>query len=978
MKFTPKALPRAVAGAMSVSVMASLIILPAAAQTPATPPADKQVEKVEQVVVTGTRIKTPGVVSNSPITSVGTEEIKSSQPAAVEEFIKTLPSAVPAIGPGTNNGSGGGATIDLRGLGSNRALVLLDGRRFVPFNLNGSVDTNSIPLALLQRVDLVTGGASAVYGADAVTGVVNFVLNKNFRGVDFSHTYGVSAEGDAKRNRTDVTIGAGLADGRGNVALSVGNTETQALRQDARRIGLSALSSTNGLPQGSGTTVPSTFQVPAVAGVTPNPLAGTTQIDPATGRLVPVFNTFNFNPDNFYVTPLDRMQASAIGNYVINNHVEAYAQVFYTRSDVRQQLASSGTFLNVFNVPIGNPFIPEAARAQICAARGIPAAQCVVGNTTEVPMAIGRRITELGPRLGDFLNKTAQGTVGVRGDIINNWSYDAYFTHGESDQTRILGNWGSLSKVQQALRAVTRTACTNPANGCVPLNVFGPEGSITPTMINFINLSSVQLQAVEQRILSGSVSGDLGDKVKSPMASSPISVAFGLENRKVSAGNFSDGASQIQGEVLGTGAPLPDRQGSFELKEFMAEAQIPLIQDKPFARSLVLETGYRRTEFSTASSQSYNTYKYGGEWEPVQGLRFRGMFQRATRAPNINELFQPLVTGLSNLAVDPCQGNRINAADATRAGTLSNLCVQTGVPVGQVGSIPAPSAGQINNLTGGNPSLGPEEAETQTIGLVFQPAAVRGLSMTLDYYKIDLAKAISSPSTTDILNDCYDPARNPTFSFNASCQQIFRGAFGTFNGSDARGVFTPQSNLGTVNTEGIDFTANYGFAFKDLKMNPRLGRLDMSINVNQTRKYKFKATPTAIDRDCLGYYSVACQTNLGLLPKTKFNQRTTWTFGDFVLGYNWRYQSSVSVEPGSGTFFSDFTKIKAFHYVDTSLVWNATKNVRLNLSVTNLFDKDAPNVGNTIGTTGTNSGNTFPQNYDLVGRYYSIGATLRF
>lgn len=977
MNFKVKALPRAVAGAISASALATFIVMPAAAQTPA--PADKdKVEKVEQVVVTGTRIKSPGVVSNSPITSVGTEEIKSSQPAAVEEFIKTLPSAVPAIGPGTNNGSGGGATIDLRGLGPNRALVLLDGRRFVPFNLNGAVDTNSIPIALLQRVDLVTGGASAVYGADAVTGVVNFVLNKNFRGLDFSHSYGVSAEGDAKRNRTDLTLGAGLADGRGNVALSLGQTETQALRQDAREIGKFSLASTNGARQGSGTTIPSTFQVPAGAGVSPNPLAGTTQINPATGRLEPVFNTFNFNPDNFYVTPLDRLQASALGNYLINNHVEAYAQVFYTRSDVRQQLASSGTFLNLFQVPIGNPFIPAAARAQICAARGIPAAQCVVGNTTEVPMAIGRRITEFGPRLGDFFNKTLQGTVGVRGDIINNWTYDAYFTHGESDQTRVLGNWGSLSKVQQALRAVNTTSCLNSANGCVPLNVWGNEGTITPEMINFINLSSVQLQSVEQRILSGSVSGDLGDKIKSPAASSPISLAFGYEIRNVEAGNASDGASQQQGEVLGTGAPLPDRSGKFELKEFMAEAQIPLIQDKPFARSLALEAGYRRTEFSTTSSKSYNTYKYGGEWEPVQGVRFRGMFQKATRSPNINELFQPLVTGLSNLATDPCQGNRINAADATRAGTLSNLCVQTGVPIGQVGSIPAPSAGQINNLTGGNPNLGPEEAETQTLGVVWQPTFARGLSLTLDYYKIDLEKAISSPSTTDILNDCYSAAFNPTFAFNAACQQIFRGALGTFNGSDARGVFTPQSNLGTVNTEGFDFTANYGFAFKDLGMNPRLGRMDIGFNLNQTRTYKFKATPTSVNRDCLGYYSNGCQTNLGLLPKTKFNQRTSWTVGDFVLGYNWRYQSSVSVEPGSGTWFSDYEKIKAYHYVDTSVVWNATKNVRVNFSVTNLFDKDPPNVGNTIATTTTNSGNTFPQSYDVVGRYFSIGATLRF
>lgn len=966
----------AVTGALAASMAGGAYAQAAAAPAPAATAV--KTEKVEQVVVTGTRIKSPGVVSNSPINSVGVEEINSAQPVAVEELVKTLPAAVPAIGAGTNNGSGGGATIDLRGFGSNRALVLVDGRRFVPFNLNGSVDTNAIPLALLQRIDLVTGGASAVYGADAVTGVANFILKKNFRGVDLSTSYGFSGENDTKRNRTDLTVGAGSDDGRSNVSLSIGQTKTQALRQDGRSIGKASLSSVNGAEQGSGTTTPSAFGISAAAGITPNPLAGTQQIDTATGRLVPFFNTFNFNPQNYFVTPLDRRQISALGNHVVNNYAEVYAQMFYTRSDVRQQLASSGTFNNVFQVPIGNAYIPEPARQQICAARGITAANCVLGNLTEVPMVIGRRLTELGPRLGDFQNKSMQMTAGVRGDIAMGWTYDAYFTHGESDQTRILGNWGSLSKVQQALRAVSTTACANTANGCVPLNVFGVEGSITPAQVNFINLSSVQLQSVEQRVASVSASGDFGDKFKSPYAASPISAAFTYEQRTLTAGNLSDSASQIQGEVLGTGAPLPDRSGSFKLKEFAIEASIPLLQDLPFARSLSLEAGYRNSDFSTTSSTKYNTYKLGGEWEVVNGFRFRAMNQQATRAPNINELFQPLVTGLSNLAIDPCQGTRVNAADANTPGTLSNLCRLTGVPVGQLGSLPAPSAGQINNLTGGNLGLAPEEAKTQTIGFVWTPQNFRGLSASLDFYKIDLDKAISSPSTTDILNGCYTTAANPGLTLNAACQNVFRGSFGTFNGADSKGVFTAQSNLGKVATSGYDLNVNYGFAMKDLGFDAKLGKVDLGLAANFVKTYKVQVTPTSVDRDCLGFYSVACQTNLGLSPKTKFSQRGTWMVGDFTVGYNWRYQAEVKVEPGSGTWFEPFSKVEAYSYIDASFAWAATKNLRVNLSVTNLFDKDPPNVGNTIGTTGTVSGNTFPQSYDVVGRYFSLGASLKF
>ena len=957
-----------IATGFAISLMAAQPIYAQQAPSAAADPS----QKAEKIEVTGTRIRTPGAVSNSPISSVAEEEIKSAQPIAVEEFIKLLPAAVPAIGPGTNNGSGGGATIDLRGLGPNRTLVLLDGRRIVPFNLNGTVDTNVIPIALLQRVDIVTGGASAVYGADAISGVVNFILKKDFKGIDISSSYGTSAKGDANRKRTDLTIGAGFNDGRGNVAMSAGFTESQPLRQDKRSIGLSSLSSLDGSEQGSGTTIPVRI---GVVGGAPT-LSGTRQINTTTGQIVPTFALYNFNPDNYYQTPLNRKQVTALGNYTINNHAELYAQVLYTRSDVSLQLAPSGSFLNVFSVPIGNPFLPEAARQQICAARGIAAAQCVVGNTTEFQAGLGRRFTELGPRLNPYSTKLLQTTAGVKGDIIENWTYDAYWTYGESDQINQRINWGSLSKLQQALRAVSTTACTNTANGCVPFNIFGAEGSITPAMLNFINLTSIQTQTVQQQVGSASVSGDFGNAFKSPLAKAPISAAFGVEYRKSTAGNLSDGPAQIQGEVLGTGAPTPDRTGTFELKELFAEAVIPLITDAPFAHRLALELGYRRTEFSTTTSKTFGTYKYGGEWEPVQGFRVRGMAQRASRSPNVNELFQPLVTGLSNLATDPCQLALINTAQANTAGTLSNLCRLTGVPLSAIGTLSPPSAGQINNLSGGNPLLGPEEANTKTIGFVWQPKGVRNLSLSVDFYDIKLSKAVSSPSTTDILNGCYSTASNPGFTFNAACGQVLRSTItGSFNGVDAKGVLTPLSNLGTQRTSGVDFNVSYGFALKDLGADARFGKVDMSLTANQVSKYEAQPTPTSINRNCLGYYSVACGSpNV----KTKFNQRTAWTVSDFVLSYNWRHISAVTVEPLAGTFFPAYSRIPAYDYIDLGGVWQYSKNIRLNLSVNNVFDKSAPNVGNTIGSTSTNSGNTFPQSYDVIGRYYTFGVTVKF
>ncbi len=963
-------------------------------------------DKLEEIVVTGSRIKVPGLTSNSPVTSVSAEDISFSAPVAAEELIKTLPAVAPAVGPGTNNGANGGATVDLRNLDPKRSLVLVDDRRLTPFNLDGNTDTNVIPLALVERVDLVTGGASAVYGADAVAGVLNFVLKKDFEGMQVSGQYGLSDKSDAKRLKGDITMGAGFDDNRGNVVLSLGYTDTEQLLQGARPfgkalsdiacpgatgnivgtstpvntpagklpLGLTTLASATCGQSGSGTTIPAAIQISPTTGNT----AINGQINPATGQIVPTYAPYNFNPDNLFQSPLERYQVTSLARYELTDYAEAYMNVFYTRSNVHTQLASSGTFLNVFQVPIGNPFIPAAARAQICATRGIPAAQCVAGaaGTTEVPIAIGRRITEMGPRLNDFENKWFQYTLGVRGDITDNWSYDVYFQRGEADQKQIRGNWGSLSKVQQALRAFSTTACTNTSNGCVPLNVFGAEGSITPDMVKFINLNAILGQKVSQKIANASLTGDLGETFKSPFADLPIGLAVGAEYRKLFAANQSDGSSQVQGEVLGTGAPLPDRSGSFDLKEVYGETVIPIVTGQPFIESLNFEGGYRRTKFSTTVSTEYGSAKFGGEWSPISGLRFRGMGQRATRAPNVNELFAPNVSALSNLSTDPCQGTLINQAQANTAGTLSNLCRLTGVPLALIGQLPAPSAGQINVLQGGNPALGPEKAKSTTLGVVWEPEFINNLAITLDYYKIALNEAIDRPAAQDTLDGCYSTALNPGLVFNASCALIFREpSNGTFNGATAPGVSRPLSNLAQIDTSGFDLGIAYQLAFEDLGMDSSLGRLAISFNGNKLESYYQQFTPSSIRRDCKGYYSVACDEPL---HKYRWNQRTTWYFGDFDVSYNWRHQSAVRLEPLAGTFFAGFTRIPSYDYIDLSAGWDITESARISLAVTNLFDKLPPVVGNTIGTTGNNSGNTFPQSYDTIGRYFTFSSVLKF
>jgi iron complex outermembrane recepter protein len=931
-------------------------------------------QTAERIEITGSRIKSIGNTSSSPISSVGKVDIETTQPVAVEELVRGLSSAYPALGPGVNNGSTGIASVDLRGMGANRTLVLFNGKRFVPANLGGVVDTNNVPVSLLERVDLVTGGASAVYGADAVAGVVNFVTKRSFTGVEATTLYAVSGNDDAKRRKTDLTMGANLADGRGNVALHIGTTRTEAIRLGDREYAKTVISSATGNPGGfSGTSVPAQF-----SGI-PAPLTGNRTIDATTGLLRAASggsppDGYNTNPPNYFETPLSRTQATALGRFTINEYAEAYTEIFHTRSNVTLNLAPSGTFGAAFNVPIGSPFIKQPVRDQLCAAYAISAANCVLGNATEFRANIARRFVEAGPRIYSYDNTSTQYTAGLRGSIplLDSWSYDAYYQSGRSEAVLTTGNGFSSTKVQQALRSLNGTSCTVTTGGCVPLNLFGAEGSITPAMLAYIATPTFQTTRVEQKVLSLAANGEVAI-AKSPFAKSPLSLAIGLEERTVIGANRSDAVVQTQGELLGSGAPTPDRTGKLEFSEKYYEANLPLVQGIEFVESLTLGGGYRGTEFNTAvgGTQKYGSWKTGLDWSPMKGLRFRAEQQRATRAPNVNELYAPVTTGLATLAIDPCQGTSIVVADAGKAGTLTNLCQQTGVPLAQIGGVAAPSSSQINNTAGGNPSLKPERADTTTIGLVWEPTFVSNLSVSLDFWKIKIDGAVSNPTANQVVTGCFDTTLNPGRAYNEFCQLFQRDPLnGGLNGTGSKGVSTQSSNLGTYDYNGIDLGVSYRLALQ------AMGRVDMSLQATYVEKANVKTLPTVDTITQAGYYGVNTGTPYA---KMKFSQRTTWNIGDFSLGYNWRYIGATQVEPTSqGKFQPQFESIKAYNYFDLNASWQAMKNLKLSVTVNNALDKDPPFVGTGIAPGASNFGNTMPQQYDVIGRRFSVSATATF
>ena len=951
----------ALGGALSVAA------IPAFAQT------------VDRVEVTGSRIKSIGATSSSPVSSVGKVDIDTTQPVAVEELVRGLSASYPAIGPGVNNGSNGTAQIDLRGLGANRTLVLFNSKRFVPTRLDGIVDTNNVPVSLLERIDIVTGGASAVYGADAISGVVNFVTKRNFTGVEATTLYSASEMGDAKRYKSDLTLGANLADGRGNVALHIGSTRTQALRLADRDYSGTVISSATGNPGGfSGTSAPGVF-----SGM-PAPINGSRVIDANTGLFRSAVTSgppdgYNTNPLNYFETPQVRTQATALGRFTVSENVEAYAEVFYTRSNVTLNLAPSGSFGVGLNIPIGNPYITDPVRQQLCAAYAISAANCVAGGATEFRANVARRFVEAGPRIYRYDNTVMQYTAGLRGSIpmLDSWSYDAYYQSGRSDQVLTTGNGFGLTKLQNAVRATNATTCIGGQTGCVPINIFGGPGTITQAMLNYIAIPTFQTARVTQQVTAVSANGDVAF-IKSPFAKSAMSLAVGVEERNVFAGNQSDVSVQTQGEILGSGAPTPDRSGDLKFKEAYVEASLPLVQGLPFVQSLGLAGGFRDTESKAgvAVAQNYSSWKGGMDWSPMKGLRFRAEQQRATRAPNVNELFAPVVTGLATRSVDPCQLALINVANAGQAGTLTNLCQLTGVPTSQIGAVAAPSSNQINNTGGGNPNLKPEKADTTTYGLVWEPEFVSNLSVTLDFWQIKLKEAVSNATTNQVIDGCYSAALNPGLGFNAFCQSIQRDpGNGSLNGSGSLGVVTQSSNLGAYNFKGVDLGATYRLPLKAIGA-PELGRLDFSVQASFLDRADFKSLPTVATIQYAGRYG----TDVGVpYPKTKFSQRTTWNVSDFSVGYNWRFIGGTTLQANQiGNFLPQNESIKAVSYIDLNGSWQVMKNLKLSLTINNALDKQPPNIGTGITTGAYNFGNTIPLLYDVIGRRYTLSATASF
>ena len=922
-------------------------------QSPANPAAPSaaapEAGAPAEIVVTGSRIARPDLVASSPVAVISAETLRANNTVTLESILQQNPQFVPASGSTSNNPGTGAATVDLRGLGSQRTLVLIDGKRAPNFDTTGAVDINLIPPVLIKRVDVLTGGASAVYGSDSIAGVVNFILDDRFTGLRADASSSITQHGDGAEYDASLTGGLKLGD-RGNIVVSGSWAKRDGVYFGDRRRNSQVLDSYDNLaPTGSSNTSPTVFDN------TFNPASSASyyQLGSNNNLVEDIYQPYNYNPVNYAQLPFQRYTAFGLARYEITDNVEFFGRASYSHSKVRLQLAPTATAGFPFDISPDNPFLTPQQRGLFFSD------PTTLNDDGTASIGIRRRITETPGRIQNFVNRGYQVLGGLRGSLGSNYNWEVFAQYGQNKRHLDLLNDLSYNALAQAIDAVPTTsggvACRDPSNGCVPLNLF-TTAPISQSALGFVLANGAQDDKTTQFVAGGSLGGDLGF-LKSPFADKPAAFSVGVEYRR-ETGRTAVDARYGSGDLIyyGQGQNI---SGKYNVKEGYVELKAPLIQDKPFFQALNVEGGFRYSDYSTVGH--VYTYKGGGDWSPIEGVRVRGIYQRAVRAPNLYELFSPVVAGTGSLSTDPCAGSGVTAGSA-----LGQLCIATGAPASSIGRIPVPIAGQINILSGGNPNLKAEKSDTYTFGVVVNPRQLRGLSFSVDYYHVKIGNAINTfgGSEANIVNTCYNVVQNASDPF---CQAIHRNtSTGALSGPIQFGVSEQLANIAVIRTDGIDVTAGYqGHA----------GKLTYGLSFAGTyvRAYDVQSDPTSPFYKCAGRFSSQC--NLNPIPHWKHDAELTLGVGSASLLTRWRYIGAVKddSEQDAGLAVS---RIKAFNYFDETASVDIGRRMTLRLGVQNLFDKKPPIVGDTIGIDYT-AGSTFPNVYDVLGRTFFTSISLK-
>ncbi len=909
---------------------------------------------LEEVVVTGSRIKRADLSSVTPVSVVTGEEFVISGNLNIEQKLAELPQTLPSFGPSSNNPGDGTARVDLRGLGDTRTLVLVNGRRYIPATQTGVVDLNSIPGTLIKQVDVTTGGASAVYGSDALAGVVNFQLIDDFQGVEITGLYDVTDEGDGDKINLDITIGGNFDDGRGNAVLYASYSERDAVFSDARDFSNVVLqegtdaNGNNALVPGGSSGIPGSRNF--FAATLPNGQnLGFFEQDGSGRAFQDPADRFNFAPDNFLQLPQERFLLSSFAHYDLTENTRLYSELTFSRNEVPQELAPTPAFAPVFVNPESPFFAPDvqfALDGRRTATASDTNGDGVVNGDDNVDLYIGRRLVENGSRQVIDTRDAYRILLGVDGEINDNWSFDAYYSRSTLDNSNLLEGDVNRSRFLQALLVTDDgTACQDPSNGCVPLNIFG-AGNISQEAIDFIQVGATNVTSITQQVAQASVSGLLGTI---PGANEQIGVVVGLEYRQDDS-VFRPDTFLSTGNVLGFNAGNPT-EGGFNVTDLFGELSLPLISDQPGIDSLDFWAAVRLSDYSNIGST--DSFATALSYAPVSNVKFRVGYQEAVRAPNVFELFNGGNNGFPS-ATDPC------SADGFQAGVTDvATCIASGVPAGQVGVFSQANA-QIEGQFGGNENLIEESSDTFTFGVVLEP--LEGLDVTLDYFDISIDDAISvfGGGLNNTLDLCFNVERSITSPF---CQVVSRRADGNV---DTVSVF--NANIGALETKGVDLGLNFV---------TELAGGELAINTKATYLLDYDITPVSgADTvfECSGAFGNTCGS-----PRTELivNTRSTWSKGPWSISTLVRYLDSVTNDEVSfgNTPASDLAapEIGSEVYLDVSASYAFSDDLSVNFGINNILDTTPNAIGNS-----QEQSNTFPSTYDLLGPRAFLSARYRF
>ncbi len=917
-------------------------------------------EKLETITVTGSRIKRTDIETSQPVFVIGREELQRTGLQSVGDILQELTTNGAALNTVFNNGGNGATQVSLRNLGANQTLILVNGRRWVT-DLFSTVDLNTIPVSVIERIEVLKDGASAIYGSDATAGVINITTRDSYDGAEASAYLGENEEGDGRTQAYDFTIGSSTD--RASVVINASYTKQEPILAGDREISrkpLFGFGANNVLAGASGTTPFGQFGFGS-AGRLPNGATGTLTLIPGrTGTAAGDFRTFdantdgfNFAPDNYLLTPQERTSVYAQGRYRITDNISFNTTMLYNERRSEQQLAAipftfglSGSGLGRFTIPASalyNPFGQDVTRA-------------VYRNTTQ--------LRSFNQDVDTFY--FGAGLDGAFDLADRSFSWDVNYVYSDNERRDLTFGQFDLNRLRTGLGPSFRDAggvarCGTPTAiiaGCVPINIFGGPEGFTREMADYASFTEQSTRYKKLVNYTGNITGDLFE-----LPAGPLSFAAGYEYRRESG---YDNPDALTASGASTGNIRQPTGGGFSLDEYYAEFNIPVLKDMAFAEVLEFSVAGRYSDYSNFGDTT--NPKFGFRWKPYSDLLVRGNYSEGFRAPSVAELFLGKSDSFQNV-VDPC------SASSLPTGAVLERCRNgfggvSGTPVGY-----EQTNRQIRVTVGGNQNLDPESTRTKTLGLVYSPSYLEGLDLYLDWYNIQITNVIGAPTGQFVINNCY------LLGVASSCALITRQASG-----DVGDLFAgTQNNPGTQGTEveGYDFTASYRFDTSFGKFN---------INWDNAYMSYLGSIGQGTGNNTVGTLNGAARFPVWRL---RSNIATNWQYGDYGATLTARYVSGLSescntpliaatrlgnldlvkcsgsiteIDPQFGTITNELDDT---WYFDLQGTWDAPWNARVTAGIRNLLDKDPPIAYSAFA-------NSFDPAYDVPGRFWYVQYTQRF